>query len=66
MIIEAYIRTPQFKDNKVLGYVTQTGALSTVTWLFEPTRLIDDGKTGVGMHKVQFKDENDYLKAKWK
>lgn len=66
MIIEAYIRTPQFKENRVFGYVFQSGMLSTVTWEFEPTRLINDGGTGVGMHKVYFANEADYLKAKVK
>lgn len=66
MIIKAYIKTPQFKQNKVLGYVFQVGILSTVTWVFEPTRLIDDGGTGVGMHKVFFHHEADYLEAKVK
>lgn len=66
MIIETIIRTPQFSKNGVAGYVTQKGRISTVTWEFEPIELINDGSTGVGIHRVYFKNEEDYIKAKVK
>lgn len=62
--IEACVRTPQFKDDKIFGFVTQRGVLNIKTWVFEPTHLVDDGGTGVGMHKVHFHDKENYLKAK--
>lgn len=64
MIINTTIKTPQFKEERIIGYVTQQGNLSTVSWVFEPVTLIDSGNTFVGMHKVHFKDEKEYQKYK--
>jgi len=61
MVIETIIRTPQHKNGKVFDFTVQRGRLSTVTWVFEPLEHITGS---VGMHKVQFTDENQYLTFK--
>lgn len=66
MKVHTTIRTPQFKDGRVFEFVTQRGEISTVSWTFEPYDLVyeEDNAPSAGMHKVMFKDENDYLKHK--
>lgn len=63
MVIETTIRTPQFKfyNKQILDWTVQKGLLSTVTWEFEPKEHISGI---VGMHKVSFHSEYDYLKYK--
>lgn len=61
MIIETTIRTPQHKNGKPFEYVTQFGAISTESWVFTPKYRISGT---VGMHKVWFNSEEEYLKYK--
>lgn len=58
------ISTPQFgPDGHIMGYVTQSGWVNIITWTFYPSRLISDGGTGIGMHKVVFGSYADFLGA---
>lgn len=59
------VLTLQFNpDGSVRGNLLQEGVIMPFTWLFRPLRVLDDGGTGVGAHKIWFRDRGSYLRHK--
>lgn len=61
-LIKCTIKTPQFKDNEVHYWHTQTGIFDTRDSLFTPSNWPAGPKKGD--HPVQFKSIEDFNKYK--
>lgn len=66
MKYECAVRTPQFNTSGIIGYVEQYGSIDNETWTFVPIRLLSDGGTGIGIHRVHFRSKENFLKAQIK